>query len=101
MTANPRAISIEIIMGYKEKRLDSVQSASEYNIQFYPYTRRRIYVRTSSCSFYMILLSAHHQLPMHTAICTGLEDTPRGSLPREQLSQHSGVILNSELQSLA
>lgn len=99
MTATPRAISIKIIMGYKEKRLDSVQSASGYNIQFHPYTRR-IYVRISSCSFYMILLSAHHQLPMHTAIFTGLEDTPHGSLPREQLSQHSGVILNSELQSL-
>lgn len=72
MTATPRGISTEIIMGHKETRLDSVQPASEYNKQFYPYTRGRIYVRLSSCSFYMVLLSAYHQLPTHTHYLHGV-----------------------------
>lgn len=93
MTATPRAISIEIIMGHKEKRLDSVQPASEYNIQFYPYTRRRTYVRLSSCSFYMILLSAHHQLPTHTLFAQGHRTRHVG------LSQESSCLSTQVLPS--
>lgn len=92
MTATSRAISIEIIMGHKEKILDSVQPASEYNIQFYPYTRRT-YVRLSSCSFYMIFLSAHHQLPTHRLFAQGHRTRHVG------LSQESNCLSTQVLSS--
>ena len=80
-------------MGHKEIRLDSVQPASEYNIQFYPYTRGRIYVRLSSCSFYMVLLSAHHQLPTHTLFARGRRTRHVG------LSQESNCLSTQVLSS--